>query len=103
MQTDQDFLVQFDLGQPRTPEELQQLCETIGRYLCDSMELRKVAHWGSGLWKKYDEEVRPLALFVRPLIGRPGVMCVPNLLDDKNYDAVIRFPPVGRCPIGCWK
>jgi len=83
----EEFLAKFDLARSRTPEELQHLVDTIGDRLCGSLALRKVARSGKGLWKKYNEEIRPLALL---LVGTRDVLCMPNLLEGKNYDALIR-------------
>jgi hypothetical protein len=80
------------LDQMRTPQELHELTETIGNRLSTSRPLRRIARSGLGKWKKYNEEIRPLALFVRPLVGREGILCAPTLSDCLNYDAVIDLP-----------
>ena len=79
------------LGLNRTPRELHELLETIDRRV-KKHEFFRIARSRQGLWKRYYEEIRPLALFTRPLLDRVGVYCTPSLSDSLNYDAVIDLP-----------
>jgi len=86
-----EFLREIKLERGRTPAELQDLLATIQGRLNGCPTCRQEARVEGDLWKKYFEEIRPLALFVR-LANHQNVICTPNLGND-NYDAVIRYGP----------
>jgi hypothetical protein len=81
------FIGSLEVGKSRTPQELHHLTLRVENWV-------KNSHRGSldgedWFWKKYYEEVRPLALFLKPLISLPGVVCQPALSDTSNYDATV--------------
>ncbi len=89
---DDSLLTSLRLDARRTPKELQELTNTIRDHLRGDASLRSSARSGFGRWKKYNEEIWPLALFLRPFVGRDGVYCTPTLSDKLDHDAVVDMP-----------
>jgi hypothetical protein len=72
---------------------LTALTAEIGRAFDESKELRKTSRSPGRLWKKYIEEILPLAHLGQHLFpGSPDVQCQPILRDSGNCDAIITFP-----------
>ena len=88
----EELLTSLDLSRARTPDELTALAAEIGRAFDESKELRNTSRSPGRLWKKYIEEVLPLAHLGQHLFpGRPDVRCQPILRDSGNCDAIITF------------
>lgn len=89
--TEIPFLSKHDYERHRAAQELAAWIDFVDCKFAETEDSKWIANFGQGLAKKYFEEARPTASFIRAsYIGRKDVT-VQMMLGNQQYDAVLRF------------
>ena len=86
----ESIITEDEIMVERTPEELIRWVQEKCHKIASSNLYKEDALLHKSIFKKFYEEVYPLALFVTHLyVGRTDVRCLPNLAKKDDFDAII--------------